>query len=260
MPEPSSLAADRLGPTLLYMVGCWLSGGRSTATPDRSTHGGHSMRDPANDGIVPVDQATTKPACSIPKCNTTARRRGWCGMHYARWRRHGDPLATTRSPNRPENLSRAEIVERELSRATRDGECLISTASLSGNGYPQMRFKGRPHHLHRLVLTEKLGRDLQPGEQGNHRCHRQTCINPDHIYCGSQQENVNDMWRAGRANVSDGPRGEAHGMSKLTLANVREIRCKWASGGVALRDLAAEYGVAKVTISNVLRGQTWAKA
>lgn len=31
--------------------------------------------------------------CSIPDCTGKARKRGWCGKHYERWRTHGDPLA-----------------------------------------------------------------------------------------------------------------------------------------------------------------------
>ena len=41
-----------------------------------------------------------KPACSIADCNRPARSRGWCGAHYERWRKHGDPLGSTPRPTR----------------------------------------------------------------------------------------------------------------------------------------------------------------
>jgi hypothetical protein len=34
--------------------------------------------------------------CSVPDCSKAAEKRGWCGMHYYRWRVHGDPLYTKR--------------------------------------------------------------------------------------------------------------------------------------------------------------------
>lgn len=43
-----------------------------------------------------------KSTCSVPGCGTPARTRGWCGPHYQRWRRYGDPLAS--APPRAEKI------------------------------------------------------------------------------------------------------------------------------------------------------------
>ena len=40
----------------------------------------------------------TKP-CQIDGCLKLARKRGWCRMHYERWRRHGDPMWNTNELN-----------------------------------------------------------------------------------------------------------------------------------------------------------------
>jgi hypothetical protein len=42
--------------------------------------------------------------CSINQCEEKSYCRGLCGMHYTRWRRHGDPLVSARK-NRPLNCS-----------------------------------------------------------------------------------------------------------------------------------------------------------
>lgn len=34
--------------------------------------------------------------CSVPGCPVAARSRGWCGMHYERWRQHGTVAAPQR--------------------------------------------------------------------------------------------------------------------------------------------------------------------
>ena len=48
-----------------------------------------------------------------------------------------------------------------------------------------------------------------------------------------------------------------HGHHKLTPADVRAIRAAYAAGGVTQRQLGAQYGVAQITISFLLRRQTW---
>lgn len=32
--------------------------------------------------------------CSVEGCEKRVKNRGWCSMHYERWRKHGDPLTT----------------------------------------------------------------------------------------------------------------------------------------------------------------------
>ena len=39
----------------------------------------------------------------------------------------------------------------------------------------------------------------QPGQQANHKCHNSMCVNPRHMYIGTQQDNIRDMIKAGRA-------------------------------------------------------------
>jgi hypothetical protein len=38
------------------------------------------------------------PECSVPKCPNRAKTRGWCGKHYERWRKYGDPEYVKSSP------------------------------------------------------------------------------------------------------------------------------------------------------------------
>lgn len=44
--------------------------------------------------------------CVIPGCDRKVTARGWCPLHYKRWRRHGDPLRTCRSGGQTHGRSR----------------------------------------------------------------------------------------------------------------------------------------------------------
>jgi DNA-binding XRE family transcriptional regulator len=52
-------------------------------------------------------------------------------------------------------------------------------------------------------------------------------------------------------------KGEKHGSSKLTETQVREIRNKYANGGIKQRQLALEYGVSQQSINYIIHRKTW---
>lgn len=83
-----------------------------------------------------------------------------------------------------------------------------------------------------------------------HRCDHSRCVNPAHLFLGSQQENVRDRDRKGRqASV----RGSMQGQAKLTEAQVVVIRGDKRS----LREIAAEYRVDKSLISMIRLNKIW---
>ena len=53
-------------------------------------------------------------------------------------------------------------------------------------------------------------------------------------------------------------RGENRPEAKLTVAKVREIRTRYATGYTSITALSREHGVSRMTISNAVRGHTWA--
>jgi hypothetical protein len=48
---------------------------------------------------------------------------------------------------------------------------------------------------HRVALRLKLGREIAPGMNANHTCHNRLCVNPDHLYEGTQRQKIDDMVR-----------------------------------------------------------------
>ena len=161
-------------------------------------------------------------------------------------------LPSPRPRKRPDMTTKQEIVSYETAYTVRDGDCLLTTSQVLRKGYGIARLGRRTVPIHRMALEVKIGRDLVPGEQSNHTCHRPGCINPDHLYVGSHQENMRDRQRLGRQ-----ARGEANGQSKLTDDNVREIRLRHATGAISMLKLSFEYGVHNTIIRDVIMRKNW---
>lgn len=100
-----------------------------------------------------------------------------------------------------------------------------------------------------------------------HRCDNPACVNCDHLFLGTNEENTADRVSKGRSAAGDRsgpalrpermPRGEAHGRAKLTNAAVIEIRRRYAAGGTSQPKLAREFGVDHTVIGDIVRREKW---
>lgn len=86
-----------------------------------------------------------------------------------------------------------------------------------------------------------------------HSCDTPSCVNPDHLRLGSQNENVRDMDRKGRRVRI---RGERQGNAKLTEEAVRSIRAQRLNGEPLSR-IASAHGVSMVTAWRAASGVYW---
>ena len=94
------------------------------------------------------------------------------------------------------------------------------------------------------------GQFVPPGMQANHTCDNPPCVNPHHLYVGTQRQNIEDMVRRGRTQRRS---GENAGHYRLTDLEVRTIRERYAVGeGPSV--LAAEYLTTSPYIGVLVRG------
>lgn len=145
--------------------------------------------------------------------------------------------------------------------ATSDG-CWLWTGAKGKRGYGDFRRHGRGSIGSRAAhrVSWELHRGLIPdGLWVLHKCDNPPCVNPEHLFLGTDADNVADMWMKGRG--SPPPlsirAGEAHHMAKLTEDDVIDIRTALALGGTQ-RATAEAYGVTQGAISFIARGITWA--
>jgi hypothetical protein len=90
------------------------------------------------------------------------------------------------------------------------------------------------------------------GMQINHKCDRGRCVNPTHLFLGTQLDNMRDKVAKGRQ-----ARGETGGNTKLTEQQVRRARELCASG-TSFAAVAATLGVTYHAVASAVRRETWA--
>lgn len=130
-------------------------------------------------------------------------------------------------------------------------ECWLWIGAKKGHGYG--RFKHRRAHRVSFELHHRL---LALGECVLHRCDVPSCCNPKHLWAGSQQENMADMLKKGR-HGRGAPRGEKHGVAKLTENQVLMIRARYANGGITQKSLATEIGIDQTLVSMIVMRKIW---
>ena len=123
-------------------------------------------------------------------------------------------------------------------------------------GYGQITIKNKHYGVHRVSWFLHNGEIPEHNSAHGmcvcHTCDNRKCVNPSHMFLGTQQENVKDMRDKGRE-----AEGENHGSHKLTEKEVIEIREKYIPYKYTMRQLAKEYGVKTSAIHSVLHYETW---
>ena len=117
-----------------------------------------------------------------------------------------------------------------------------------GTGYGQFRMKYKKYRAHRLAWEFTNG-PISKGMHVLHHCDVRMCVRPDHLWLGTNADNVADMLKKGRTTW-----GEFHRSSKLSAKQVLEIR---AACGTQTQ-LIKRYGVGSAEISRIRTGKRWA--
>ena len=126
-------------------------------------------------------------------------------------------------------------------------------------GYGKISYQNKSWLAHRLKWTLEHG-DIPEGMNVCHTCDNPACINIEHLFLGTQADNVSDMMKKGRG-YSPGNPGEKHYNAILSEDDVKYIRSELANrkhgkDGTNER-LARELGVSQATISNINKARRW---
>lgn len=125
--------------------------------------------------------------------------------------------------------------------------CWIWLGSTHKNGYGRIytKVRGRPDSTHRVSYELHRGSILD-GMYVLHRCDVRACVNPEHLFAGTQAENIHDMYRKGRATIG----------KTLVDEDVRAIR-RLLCDGLLQREIAERFSVTQSLISAIKLGKIW---
>ena len=150
---------------------------------------------------------------------------------------------------------RSEIATYLLSRVRMVDDCWEWTGTRRNGkwNYGLAQIHGKTWRAHRLSYILHIG-PIPERMQVCHHCDNPPCINPAHLFLGTNADNVHDCMRKGRDRKGD-RRGERTA-KKLTLDDAVYIIISKARG----IDLARELGITKTTVGDIRKGRCWTEA
>lgn len=150
----------------------------------------------------------------------------------------------------------ARIVGTLINRSEIKGDCWIWFGGKTGTGYGALQSDGKTKLAHRLSYEIFSGKNL-----GKlfvcHSCDTPSCINPNHLWAGTQSDNQKDCYKKGRSPFT-GKTGDKHLRAKLSFAKADEIRSLYASGTYDQYQLASRFDVHRNVISAIVNRRAWA--
>ena len=169
-------------------------------------------------------------------------------------------------------------------------ECWLWLLSLKSSGYGQAFWEGRNRIAHQVAYEVANDMKFARGrifdkntECVCHSCDNKICCNPNHLWLGTQKDNIKDRDQKGRRTRKAGDdhwsrinpdkvasgdrhgshtkpervaRGERQGGAKLSENDVRNIRARRANGEMC-RFIADDYGVHRAHITSICKRVTW---
>lgn len=128
--------------------------------------------------------------------------------------------------------------------------CWIWTGGVFNSGYGQFKALGQGWRAHRYSYTQYIG-PIADDLCVCHRCDVPLCVNPDHLFLGTNQENTADRVAKGRTNRS---LGEQNKVAKLTKEDVWAIRAAQGSHS----EVAKLFGICSSNVCLIKSRKSWA--
>ena len=142
-----------------------------------------------------------------------------------------------------------ERIEAKVLRIPEAG-CWVWMGSTQVRGYGEIISNNRKHLAHRASYEAFVGK-IPKGMYVCHACDNVACVNPNHLFLGTQKQNLQDMANKGRST-----RGVKNPMAKLTEEQVKEIKQGFAVGKTDV-ELSMQFNISRSTIYGIRNRRLW---
>jgi hypothetical protein len=158
--------------------------------------------------------------------------------------------------------------ERFWAKVNKTDGCWLWTGAVMSKGYGTLRMGKTTQLAHRVSWSVHRGL-IHDELCVLHHCDVPLCVNPQHLFLGTREDNNKDRNMKGRSATGDRNgsrkhpesrphlRGESCGGAKLTWPLIRQVRALYATGRYSHRRLGVLMGVAHCSIGRIIRQKTW---
>lgn len=130
--------------------------------------------------------------------------------------------------------------------------CMLWLGAIDGRGYGVLLVASKTRKAHRVSLLMADGLPPSPRSEGAHACRNRHCVAPTHLRWATRSENIADKVRDGTDQF-----GERNTQAVLTTEQIKQIRQRYAAGGILQKDLGEEFGVHRASIGAIVTGVNW---
>ena len=142
------------------------------------------------------------------------------------------------------------IEPRFFNKVDKTGDCWLWIGSTYICGYGRMSWNGKTQSSHRISWKLKFG-EIPNNLFVLHKCDEKLCVNPDHLFLGTQRDNILDLVKKGR-NAKHHSRKWKQ-LRKRSIIRIRKLYEEFKN----YSKIANIYKVSRVTIMNVVKRKTW---
>ena len=133
-----------------------------------------------------------------------------------------------------------------------ENACWEWTGANNGR-YGQFWVNERLEQSHRVSWILHCG-EIPEGLFVLHECDNPSCVNPDHLFLGTQKDNMRDAVKKGRLKNQ---KGANNNRVELTENQVLAIRAEYKTGKTSCRKLGGKHGKDYKHINNIINRKSW---
>lgn len=132
--------------------------------------------------------------------------------------------------------------------------CWEWQASKFKNGYGQF-FDGKNKICAHRYSFKIANGDVSDDLKVCHTCDNRGCVNPDHLFVGTQKDNIHDMIKKGRKVTAD-TSGSLNGRANLFEQQVLEMRSLY-NKGTSIAEIARRFDTSETQTARIVKLQSW---